>query len=498
MHPLMDRGLLQIEGMSVFVYYQHVIDGLLPASSFTSREPGRAFIRAFARRLSVLLASFLSGIPALDTLCVCIPLQATRMSIQSASLRWLLWLVRRVAILTVETVARARVARSDEFSVSSALIERWRDGTDPRDLSWRKQMKLELAISNQRLRDMSPFYQLACFFEQVLGLNEEDSDDGLEAYQPCEPYRYDWEPDKTVDDEGRIEAKEIDLMPAQGYDDHHDFFIIPLLANVFCTGCVRRPVQWMEEGVAEDLFKQFLRMGWGASNGDGTVSRASLNEFLQLTTSNNLPFPPVIRSVMAMAYLPDPIAISCVLTGPETVLRLSLHTLARQRRMLPDLLRDWSSLWSSRPGDSSVITFLAIWYIVLGFALNLYNDGTVLDGRESVEAHWIIAALSQTGHHPYLFASVHAVAIRLLQSRARLQQLTRYPVYDDHRMARRWRPVLPLLEPNALDHLCIYLHNYPSASVEGRPGGTASLLTNAQCYAEYLPPLLMASHALVL
>lgn len=490
MHPLMDRGLLQIEGMSVFAYYQHVIDGLLPASSFASREPGRQFIRVFARRLSVLLASFLSGIPALDTLCVCVPLQATRMIVRNASLRWLLWLVRRVAILTVETVARARVVRSDEFSVSSALIERWRGTADPTDLSWREQMKIELEISDQQLGDLSPFYQLACFFERVLGLAEEN--DGARPYA-SHPY----EPETSETDEGRRIEDEADLMLVRGYNDHEDFFIIPLLANVFCTGCVRRPVRWMEEGAAADVFRRFLRKGWDAFKGEGSISRASLDEFLQMSTSEDLPLPPVIRSVVALLYLPDPMAMSHVPAWSETVLRLSLHTLARQRRMLPDLLRDWSRLRrSAQPKDSPVISFLAIWYVVLGFALDLYNDGTV-DGRELVEAHWIITALSQAEDR-HLFGRVHDVAIRL-QARTRPHQLIKYPVYDDHRMTRRWRPVLSLLEPNALDRLCIDLHtNANILCAEGGPCLTVSLLTNAQCYAEYLPPLLVLARSLVL
>lgn len=475
MHPLMDRGLLRIEGMSIFTYYQYATNVLLFASPLASRRPERGFIYAFSRRLGVLLMSFLSGTPALDTLCVCVPLQAHRLIVRSAPLRWLLWLVRRAAVLATEAVARARVVRSDEFSMASALIERWRTAANPGDLSWRGHMAVELGTPGDWSRELSPFYRLVCFLESVLGLAG-----GADATIPelCVQHG---------EGEGRA-----GMAPSRDYGDQ-DFFIVPLLANVFCTGCIRRPAHWLDEQTAYADLERFLRMGWDTLGAAHPAEQASLGRLLEITTLGALPLPPVTRSVMAMVHLPDPAAPLGPPAWSETVRRLLLHTLARQRRMLPAVLQCRQGLDAPATRAPSGALVLAIWYVVLGFALELYHDGTE-DGRELAEAHWIIAGLCQAGDG--FFAELHGVAAGLRrQPHART---TVCSIYDDHRMARRWAPVLSFLGPDALDQLGLALHHQSrsSAGHEAAPG-TRTVLTNAQCYAAYLPSLLRTARSLV-
>lgn len=164
----------------------------------------------------------------------------------------------------------------------------------------------------------------------------------------------------------------------------------------------------------------------------------------------------------------DPWAMDLV----NNTIRVSLMSIARQRRTIPKLLR----LFESYEGEAwEMVTRMAWWwarwFVILGFRLELYEP------YEIPEAHAALKLLAAQG------SSLYALAEEQMEQSLPLARRSNLPAYDDHRRGQRWRCLSFLLGQELKDALS-HLDRLEAPSVPARAAQSADCVVDLQLIAD--------------
>ena len=461
------------------VFRDHALGKIFPTTPYahdwsSENTRDKEFTLSFLFRLQALILSCLDGRSAIDTLFTCLPLHYPDL-VKNRLLKWIASVSLTNLAMIVDTISTMRIVRTDEFSPSIySMVDPWRADCEELLEAWQKSHSTVSLSADNGSFSYRPILFLLSFnnFLTMLINGHLDYAHMRVALQTSVA--------TIKNDPGD---------PYQACSDE-EMLIFPRLSNLYCTGCVRRPVELM--GSKEVVVSWITFM----SKLDDVVAfyetsppiEKVLQLFLTLAGDLNtpLPFSAAFRSMMLALFwrgklvygtwsFPSFVQSSFTLSSPmedprvfgllDQVLRVASHTLPRQRRMLPDLLNTLSMV----PSLGSLALYLAQWYVILGFGLELYSP------YEASEAHWLLIRLCKTN------SLLQMMATCLMQHHFAPPA---FSVYEEQRIQHRWSPLIPYLggEKSVLDTMFFELSTVaPRLSKE-----ETVPLTNRQCYDRYL------------
>lgn len=434
----MDRGLLKIDNMNISSYMRHCLHMVLPSSPICiSNNLASEDILFFINRLEVRVKLWLQGRPAADVLMPLLPLHRLQL-IGDPVLRWMCLVIMQGCFIFSELAQRSYVVRSDDFcpKLFSLLpqhmysFEYILDDTLP---WWNHNSVMISETKGPLIHEIC--HRLSCGIKFLIHLfKNTDFSMELLAMMKNSTLLHISEPTEQLHDHfGSQQSFSIPnvlrkfpdqfMLPRITLKDIYEF---PEVSNHYSTGCVRRPyhiddVLFMRENDAwfvllnriEKMFTLCKVYSGDPVKYIPALSASSINEF---HLSN-------VLNVVVYTHL------SSIFDKSSTKLQIleCLHLLSnrppRQRRLISKYLRNrghclgniWTlsgcaedhlptkdHLMTEKMIDNrleDILIYLSIWYVILGFYLDLYEP------YEYLEAHIIIGQLLQFVRSDHVFMS---------------------------------------------------------------------------------------------
>lgn len=416
----MDRGLLRYHDMDLWSFRQLARVELFPNSLYAVSHPPKEFIIAVGRHLERLFFTCLNDTPAMDTLGTALILQFPSV-IRCDLLIYHLETMLQLAHTVGDIICKGVVVKPDEFAPSYfSLVEEYSD-----------------AFANAFPHHEGQFDE----WPDQYGTDLCEQLKLFELVNKTLRTLLEWEENKiselahrlgTLKEYLNTQSAILNDGNTRKFDREKDLFIIPIMANVHTTGCVRRIAELLDTKTISNYLQEFIERLQRFINlvtlsppyCHNAIARQLIEEASNTRLEGPLPFHAMLRasyhiilshnifnqhSIQPFSYCPR------VVGGTLHILCCSL---SRQRRSIHNLL----SLHYTTD-----YRFLYLWYVLTGFGLDLYGPA------EWIEAHWIVNHLAPSNSslanraHQLFMATPHPET-----------QAAPTSPYDVNRFEHRW------------------------------------------------------------